>query len=321
MIEQQMEGQMSIFDLDIWSGKTCQAPCQVQAEKTKAKTSGRSLRKSQGSSRKIPLYLDLRGDGHTQDALWETGGVLLGVYMMHSFGESPKDVRESRLSQILEDRPHPKYTWSSRACQGILNRAERRGKELPPQLREALIRQSASKNEQENQGGVKDFSSNMNAPEPYPHSTTSQCLNSWDVQSKHIQPEEGKAESLYSGECRYGGGESYVMQKKIYGISSYDSNAMKSPNPHSGIYEADTTRTLDNNGGNPACNQGGMVVLEGNGARESHKGDGYKESDTMYTLNTIEHHAVCVSQDAYDKYSESEKAATIKQSGGIYGGQ
>jgi DNA (cytosine-5)-methyltransferase 1 len=33
-----------------------------------------------------------------------------------------------------------------------------------------------------------------------------------------------------------------------YGISSYDSNAMKSPNPHSGIYEADTARTLDLNG-------------------------------------------------------------------------
>lgn len=47
-----------------------------------------------------------------------------------------------------------------------------------------------------------------------------------------------------------------------YGISSYDSNAMKSDNPHSGIYEADTARTLDLNGGNPACNQGGVLVLE-----------------------------------------------------------
>jgi DNA (cytosine-5)-methyltransferase 1 len=37
---------------------------------------------------------------------------------------------------------------------------------------------------------------------------------------------------------------------------------------------------------------GGMIVLEGNGSRESHNGDGYRESDTMYTLNTIERHAV-----------------------------
>ena len=45
-----------------------------------------------------------------------------------------------------------------------------------------------------------------------------------------------------------------------YGISAYESNAMKSSNPHSGIYEADTARTLDLNGGSPACNQGGMAV-------------------------------------------------------------
>lgn len=49
---------------------------------------------------------------------------------------------------------------------------------------------------------------------------------------------------------------------KPYGFSSFDSNAMKSPNPHSGIYEADTSRTLDLNGGSPACNQGGWQLLQ-----------------------------------------------------------
>ena len=48
-----------------------------------------------------------------------------------------------------------------------------------------------------------------------------------------------------------------------YGISSYDSNSMKSSNPYSGIYEADTSRTLDANGGNPTCNQGGIAVVQG----------------------------------------------------------
>ena len=43
-----------------------------------------------------------------------------------------------------------------------------------------------------------------------------------------------------------------------FGISPYHSNAMKSSNPHSGIYIATTTRTLDAiNCGYPACNQGG----------------------------------------------------------------
>lgn len=47
-----------------------------------------------------------------------------------------------------------------------------------------------------------------------------------------------------------------------YGISSYDSNAMRSSNPHSGVYEADRSRTLDVSGGNPACNQGGICVVD-----------------------------------------------------------
>ena len=47
----------------------------------------------------------------------------------------------------------------------------------------------------------------------------------------------------------------------VFGISADKSNAMMSGNPYSGIYEADTSRTLDRNGGSPACNQGGMMVV------------------------------------------------------------
>ena len=51
------------------------------------------------------------------------------------------------------------------------------------------------------------------------------CLNPWDVQSKHIQPENGVAESLYSGECRGGGGESYVMQEQPILLESNQNHA------------------------------------------------------------------------------------------------
>ena len=83
----------------------------------------------------------------------------------------------------------------------------------------------------------------------------------------------------------------------VYGICSKDSNSMKSDNPNSGFYEAKTTRTLDANGGNPSCNQGGMAVIEGNGSRPSHRGDGYKESEVMYTLNATEQHGVAYGID------------------------
>lgn len=53
-----------------------------------------------------------------------------------------------------------------------------------------------------------------------------------------------------------------VVQEKCYSICSDKSNAMLSDNPYSGIYETDVTRTLDGNGGNSACNQGGTAVVQ-----------------------------------------------------------
>lgn len=139
-----VEGQVGWFDLDTWSGRTSPEP----SRQTKEKTSPPSSKKPSASqSRKPPMCLCLRKDGLPQDAStmrWG-GGALLGEYTTRSFGESPREENVSRLSQILEDSPHPKYSLSAKACQGILNRAQRRGKELPPELKAALIAQSASK--------------------------------------------------------------------------------------------------------------------------------------------------------------------------------
>ena len=58
------------------------------------------------------------------------------------------------------------------------------------------------------------------------------------------------------------------------------------------VYETDTSRTIDTGGNTPESNQGGIAVIEGNGSRPSHNGNGYKESDVMYTLNATEQHGV-----------------------------
>ena len=44
------------------------------------------------------------------------------------------------LSEVLELDVSEKYYLSPKACQGILRRAEKRGKELPSMLKEALAR-------------------------------------------------------------------------------------------------------------------------------------------------------------------------------------
>ncbi len=119
-----------------------------------------------------------------------------------------------------------------------------------------------------------------------------------------------------------------LFKPKAYGICSKDSNSMKSDNPHSGIYKAETARTIDANGGNPSCNQGGIAVVAftqnqrdevrdlgehaavvcanagtkqqtfvlqgsmiGRDEKNGPQGDGVNE-DVSFTLNTVDRHAV-----------------------------
>ena len=88
----------------------------------------------------------------------------------------------------------------------------------------------------------------------------------------------------------------------VYGICAKDSNAMKSDNPNSGFYEAETTRTLDANGGNPVCNQGGMAVVAVQGSmigrsdRNGPQGCGFG-GDVSFTLDATDRHAVAYGID------------------------
>lgn len=94
--------------------------------------------------------------------------------------------------------------------------------------------------------------------------------------------------------------EQTVFVPKAYGICSDKSNSMMSNNPNSGIYEADTSRTLDATGGNPSCNQGGIAVVTLQGSmigrtdKNGPNGDGINE-DVSFTLNTVDRHAVAFS--------------------------
>lgn len=79
----QMEGQVSLSDVDGWCGRMFKE-LSVR-EPQKEKTSASCLKKSQKSQMKVPLFLDLRTEnGHQVDASWETDGQSLGCFMMHS---------------------------------------------------------------------------------------------------------------------------------------------------------------------------------------------------------------------------------------------
>lgn len=90
---------------------------------------------------------------------------------------------------------------------------------------------------------------------------------------------------------------------RAYGVCSKSSHSMLSDNPNSGFYEAETSRTLDQSGGNPTCNQGGICIVEkdpayalqgsmiGREEKNGPQGDGINE-DVSFTLNTCDKHAV-----------------------------
>ena len=108
---------------------------------------------------------------------------------------------------------------------------------------------------------------------------------------------------------------------QAYGICSKDSNAMKSDNSHSGFYEAETSRTLDANGGNPGCNQGGIAIVAVQGSMIGRKdgngpqGSGVNE-DVCFTLDAADRHAVayptyCTSKNSHFTRAEKELANTL----------
>ncbi len=198
--------------------------------------------------------------------------------------EKPLIKNESKLSDILEINPNPKYLLSPKACQGILRRAEKRGKELPKILQAALEKQASYvENEKFSYIGDTEFKPMV---ENTCGDTTDTLTKENDtpslldingglisadamrgyIKEKNVShKKQKKVKNHNKGQDNPNdliSNEQTINQNQVcFGISSFDSNAMKSPNPHSGIYEANTTRTLDNNGGNPACNQGGMAIV------------------------------------------------------------
>ena len=130
--------QLSMFGQDLWYGKMFPAP--LVQERQRAKTSESFWRRSSALNA-IPFQsLDLTpGAGNLLgEFYWELISPWRGGASTLNTGVSPKDAKESSLSQILQADPPLKYYLSPKACLGILRRAFERGKELPKKLERAL---------------------------------------------------------------------------------------------------------------------------------------------------------------------------------------
>ncbi len=100
---------------------------------------GSYLQMSEGT---LPQSLDGWGNA---GIFKPTGSLILNI------GESHSEEDECSLPDILEDQVPSKYYLSPKACRGILRRAEKRGRELPRQLQDAL--EAVARTDNKAQGG------------------------------------------------------------------------------------------------------------------------------------------------------------------------
>lgn len=82
-------------------------------------------------------------DGGQTPVWYEAAELIsLGACTTPNISEQHSGAGACFLSQILQEEAPEKYSLSPKACMGILRRAERRGKDLPPLLKAALERQA-----------------------------------------------------------------------------------------------------------------------------------------------------------------------------------
>jgi len=153
-----MQQQMNF--LDTLYGKMSQEPSVPTTEKTSRQSSKPSVPYAKATL----MFLDLRPGmgGNLLGSYWEMDIASHGKYTMRVIGAYPNEERESTLSQVLQMNAPEKYSLSPKACAGIIRRAEKRGKELPDMLKEALmevIGQAGGLNEIEEESDETEYES------------------------------------------------------------------------------------------------------------------------------------------------------------------
>ena len=339
---QQVKEQISIFDQDMPCGKMSLA----HFPQIKAKISELSSKSSAKSTTKPPMFLDLRpGSGKLADVSWVTGIPSLGVSSMLNFGECPNVVEESGLWQILEANVPQRYLLSEKACLGVLRRSKNRGKPLPFILNLALTQQIKRGNKNY---GEKEIAHAAEILRELWEEVGEETFIKWIrrtvilLQSEEILfPEmckhcnwEGKSEKGYdiseNKPCASKEKHSictlcFMRENRIYRSSSYRQKPIEQ-----------LSKQLDSLMQKLSCKAApveGLVLClrrAGEGAAFMFKAlptiqevlEKRERSSRIYNKSTAKNagNVICFSQDAYDKYEEAQHGATLRASGGIYGG-
>ena len=219
---------------------------------------------------------------HTEEGAGAAGGIRGGVTCLCDQGGQRMDVMEDMACTLRAEAHHPPCVLDAAGfC--TEHSAQARGigyeEETSPTLRAGTVPAAVM---------FENHSQDTRYTGPLETAPTVSATYGMGGNNQPFVAEPDTPKTMKVRAGKSGGGKGILVQEdrsatlscnndqtvfvpvQAYGICSKDSNAMKSDNPHSGFYEAETSRTLDANGGNPGCNQGGIAVVEPEGMSAFH---------------------------------------------------
>ncbi|MBR2894473.1 MAG: DNA cytosine methyltransferase, partial [Oscillospiraceae bacterium] len=253
-------------------------------------------------------------------------------------GVAPREPIRVSLSEILEQNPDPKYYLSQTACRGILRRSEERNKELPPQLKKALMIQSGLTTEENlfEETAPVAFAANQRdevrdlhdvagalAAQPGMRQQTfvaEGCLNAWDTQQQRVFTPNGIAPTLAGADGGGGRNPAGLLLSETTKESQYGHQPLVYENHgidarYTGPHAVTPTISARFGTGGNNCSlveQEPVYCIVGNVIDRQPKnggnGKGYQK-DIAYTLTAMDHHAV-FSRQRVDVFKDGTVCST-----------
>ena len=316
-----VEGQVSLYDLGIWCGKTSPEPSLPENQRVKISASSS---KKYAELVAIPyMFLDLTpGTGNLLGQYeWEMLSPWRGESSIRNTGPAPRSVAGvSTLSQILQAKVPRKYYLSKTACLGILRRAEERGKELPETLERALRIQS----------GLSAPDGTLTAPMAFAQNQRDEVRDLHDVAGA-LAAQSGMKQQTFvaagfsagagktAGSIGYHedvaptlrGGQSGNMMPSVLNV--YENHGIDAR--YTKLNDvAPTMSARYGTGGNnvPLVEQASVYCIAGNiiDRQPENGGNGFGyQADLAYTITAMDRHAV-FSRQRVDQFKADEVAST-----------
>lgn len=316
-----VEGQVSLYDLGIWCGKTSPEPS--LPENQRAKISASSSKKYAELAAIPYMFLDLTpGTGNLLGQYeWEMLSPWRGESSIRNTGPAPRSAAGvSTLSQILQAKVPRKYYLSKTACLGILRRAEERGKELPETLERALRIQS----------GLSAPDGTLTAPMAFAQNQRDEVRDLHDVAGA-LAAQPGMKQQTFvaagfsagagktAGSTGYHedvaptlrGGQSGNMMPSVLNV--YENHGIDAR--YTKLNDvAPTMSARYGTGGNnvPLVEQASVYCIAGNiiDRQPENGGNGFGyQADLAYTITAMDRHAV-FSRQRVDQFKADEVAST-----------